>query len=396
VTAPASGAPHHPLSVLMICPQFRPLVGGYERAAERMSLALAERGHRVGVVSERRDRRWPAREDGAVPLRRLPCIHRAGLHLPTALASLGGYLLRHGRRYRIHHVHQPGPHAGLAVLLRRVTGARTVMKLTTADAGAIRAAAFTGGPAARILAPWTRSVDACLVPTPSTREAARAAGFPDHRIHVVPNGVDVTAFRPASGPERVELRRRLGLEGPAVLLVGRLAAEKNPLGLLRAWRDVHRARPDAVLLLVGDGPQRGEVALAAAAPELGGSVRVQGAVDDPRPWLGAADLFVLPSRREGLSNALLEALACGLPVVSTAVSGSMELFAAAEIGRMVPTGDEDALAGALLGLIGDAGERARCSAAARAVVETGFATELVAERLERLYGSLLADGGPGG
>ncbi|MDB4949153.1 MAG: hypothetical protein JWM27_1802, partial [Gemmatimonadetes bacterium] len=121
-----------PLRVLMVCPQFHPLVGGYERAAERLSAALVRRGHRVDVVTERRSHAWPAEEwrDG-VRVRRLPCLFRRGLHLPSSTASLAAFMLARGRRYDVVHVHQYGLAAGAALALARVAGARTVLKLSS-------------------------------------------------------------------------------------------------------------------------------------------------------------------------------------------------------------------------------------------------------------------------
>ena len=124
-----------PIRVLMISPQFRPLVGGYERAAERLSAALAAAGLRVVVIAERRDRAWPAVEciDG-YEVRRLSCSYRRHLHTITSLLSFAGFLLRHGREFDVWHVHQYGFHAALAVALGKVLRRPVVLKLTSSGA----------------------------------------------------------------------------------------------------------------------------------------------------------------------------------------------------------------------------------------------------------------------
>jgi hypothetical protein len=100
----------------MIAPQFRPLIGGYERAAERLCAALAERGFQVTVIAERRVRSWPVREIvQGYEVRRLPCLYRRQLHIVSSLLVFGIYMLLHGRRFQVWHVHQYGPHAALAV-----------------------------------------------------------------------------------------------------------------------------------------------------------------------------------------------------------------------------------------------------------------------------------------
>src|ERR1041384_7013195 len=98
-----------PFRILMISPQFRPIVGGYERAAERVSAALAEAGLSVVVITERRDHTWPATEciDG-YDVRRLFCLYRRHLHVITSLFSFARFLLFHGRDFDIWHVHNYG------------------------------------------------------------------------------------------------------------------------------------------------------------------------------------------------------------------------------------------------------------------------------------------------
>ena len=103
----SEGQRENPLDVLMIAPQFRPIIGGYERAAERLAIGLVKEGHHVDVVTERRDSAWPVLETlSGVRVRRLWCLPRRGLHVLTALGSLAWFLLREGRSYHVWHVHQ--------------------------------------------------------------------------------------------------------------------------------------------------------------------------------------------------------------------------------------------------------------------------------------------------
>ena len=122
---------------------------------------------------------------------------------------------------------------------------------------------------------------------------------------------------------------------------------------------------------------------------LGETVRFTGAVADVRTALAAMDVFVLPSRAEGMSNALLEAMAAGRPVVATAVGGTLEAVDAERTGILVPPGDPAALAGAAVGLLADPARAAAVAgAAARQVAERFGARQMVA-RLERLYAERL-------
>lgn len=375
-----------PLRVLMVSPQFRPMVGGYERAAERLSQALVARGHHVTVVAERRDGVWPALErcDG-LTVRRLRVTTRPGLHLASGAVALAGFLLVHGRRFDVFHVHQYGWAAAVAVLFGRLFGRPVVLKLTGTEENSILVALRKDW-LPPLLEGLHRRIDAFLASSDRVAEEIERFGIPPERIHRIPNGVDVERLRPLPAPERNALRRRLGVEGVTVALyVGRLSQEKNPLGLAEAWRRLGPPE-DARLVFVGDGPEREELARRAAG--CGDSVRMIGSVRDPLEWYQAADLFVLPSIREGLSNSLLEALACALPVVSTPVSGSEDVFAAAEVGVLADGPDAASLAEALQQLLSDSARRTACSVEARRLAVARFSLDRVTADVVSLYESL--------
>lgn len=379
-----------PLRVLMVCPQFRPLVGGYERAAERLSLALAALGHRVTVVSERREPGWAAREqlDG-VTLRRLRVSVRPGRHIITAVLALAVHLLVRGRGFDVFHVHQYGWAAAVSVVVGRIFRRPVVLKLTGTEYDsilvALRRSHFAG-----ILEWLHRSVDACLASSDRVAEEAEQFGIPRGRIERIPNGVDTHRLRPVHGEGRTVLRKRLGVDGKTVVLyVGRLSQEKNPLSLVEAWRQLG-VLDAATLVIVGDGPERGE--LEARVECCGGSIRLVGFVSDPLDWYQAADCFVLPSIREGLSNSLLEALACGLPVVSTRVSGSEDIFAAADVGVLVDHHDASSLADGLRLLVFDPEMRRRCADEARRISVERFSLDRIVRDVEALYQRLVEGG----
>ena len=344
-----------PIRVLMISPQFYPLVGGYERAAARLSVALAEAGLSVVIIAERRDYAWPALEciDG-YEVRRLSCWYRRNLHTITSLLSFAGFLLRHGRAFDVWHAHQYGFNAALVVALGKVLRRPVVLKLMNTRADGI-AAAMGSGIAGYILGFLHRRASACIAISDETREEAIRFGVPPERIHLIPNGVIGRQFHPASLEERNAARRALGLNCERlVLYVGRLSPEKNPLGVLDAWAAVDtKAREGALLALVGDGPHRDKVQAKAQAPNLAGGVHVAGHCSNVATWYRAADLYVISSHNEGLSNSMIEALASGLPVISTRVSGSSILVESPTAGLVVDSGNVESLAGAMESLLRD-------------------------------------------
>ena len=204
-----------------------------------------------------------------------------------------------------------------------------------------------------------------------TSEAERAElaeiAAPQHveRLALVYNGLDPQP--PAEQAERAAARDALGLgeDDVAVLYLGQLEERKDPLTAVAAAEAVGSP---VVLLLAGDGPLRAEV-----ERREGPSVRALGHRGDVPALLAAAAVFVMPSQREGLSYAVLEAMAAGLAMVVSDGPGNPE--AVGDAGVVVPFGDEQALAGALGRLAGDRAERGRLGAAARERVLERFTAE---------------------
>ncbi|NTW87560.1 MAG: glycosyltransferase family 4 protein [Desulfobulbaceae bacterium] len=377
------------LCILMLSPQYRPLVGGYERAAERLSMALAARGTRVVVVTERRDTSWPGVEhrDG-YEIRRLPCWYRRRVHLATSLLSFAWFLLWHGRKFDVWHVHQYGLHAALAVGLAGLLRRPVVLKLTSsAGMGINKILGY--GLSGRIIKSLHRRVNACIALTAETREEAIRFGIPAHRVRLVPNSIDAHQFRPSSPEARVIARQMLGLNCERlVLFIGRLAPEKNPLGLIDAWAIIApEQRSGALLVLVGDGEEEEKLAAKIKANNLTGSVLLAGRRHDIERWCQAADMYVMASHHEGLSNTMIEALASGLPVAATRVSGS-SILEEQPAGIVVDVGDMEQLSLAIVQILNDDGMRGQLAVNARRTFEAHFSLDSLIPRLMTIYKQL--------
>ncbi|MFN8545939.1 MAG: glycosyltransferase [Candidatus Binatia bacterium] len=212
------------------------------------------------------------------------------------------------------------------------------------------------------------------------------------RWEIIPSGVDVGQF--ADLPDAAAARVALGVDPatPVVGTVGRLEVRKGHDTLLLAAQALARQGRRVQVLIVGDGPLREALAGRAAALGLDGMVRFTGNLRDVRPALAAMDAFVLPSEAEGMSNALLEALAAGRAVVATAVGGTSEVCDGEQTGLLVPAGDPAAMADALARLLADPARAARMGAAGRAAVDERFGARAMVARLERLYEDRLAAG----
>ena len=152
-------------------------------------------------------------------------------------------------------------------------------------------------------------------------ELSRLSGISLKHIGVLPNGIDTELYCPADLPTKVALRKQLGLpiEKLAVVIVARLAPEKNIGCLIRAFQQVVENIPAAELWIAGYGPEQRALEDLTAQLQLRSHVRFLGKRSDVPQILRAADLFALSSFSEGLSVALIEAAACGLPIVATDV-----------------------------------------------------------------------------
>ncbi|MCS6912251.1 MAG: glycosyltransferase family 4 protein [Myxococcales bacterium] len=235
------------------------------------------------------------------------------------------------------------PDGCAAVMLGRLLDLPVVVKLHGSD---INVLGQRTGPRQlmQLLLPRASRVVAV---SDALRDRAAELGVAPERIDVVRNGVDAALFRPL---DQAEARRQLGLASrPTVVCVSRLERAKGVLDLLEAFALLRRQRPDVQLLLVGSGEAEHACSERSAAEDLRGSVVLAGAVplEQVPLYMGAADVVVMPSWAEGLPNTVLEAQACGRPVVATDVGGVSEVVNRPELGVLVPPRQPAALAAAL-------------------------------------------------
>jgi glycosyltransferase involved in cell wall biosynthesis len=231
-----------------------------------------------------------------------------------------------------------------------------------------------------------RTTDLLLTQAEEDAATARRLRLARGPIHAIGNGSDPARFRPALPLEtmRADIRAAFGtpLDRPVILMVGRLVAEKGYPELVEAMRNV-----DAELWIVGtrlasDHADGVDAAVAAAEsdPLLQARIRLLGYRSDVPDLLRAADIFTLPSHREGMPRSIIEAMLSGLPVVATDIRGSREEIVEGQTGILVPVRNPKALAAALSRLAGDAALRARLGAAGLARARTLYDEAKIVER----------------
>jgi len=226
-----------------------------------------------------------------------------------------------------------------------------------------------------------------------TQRYLREHGFDQLDIERIPNGVDIVRFHPAPTPIK---SAGTDLSCPSeqeknlrVVCVSRLRHEKGNDVLLQAWHLVQKQKPEARLILVGDGPSEAQLKRLARELNILESVEFAGMQSDIPTRLHQANIGILPSRWEGMPNALLEYMASGLASIATRVSGSEDLIQSGVNGLLVESEDYEGMAQALLTLLGNAELIQKYGAAARQTVEQSYTIEYVTKRYLEVYQRLL-------
>lgn len=227
------------------------------------------------------------------------------------------------------------------------------------------------------------------------RHLVADGGVPERKVYLCYNGVDPDQIYPPANmgardalPEKVLDGRR-----PLIGVVAALREEKQLEVLIDAFALVHRRHPHTGLLFVGGGALLSQLQARAAERGIDGAVHFEPTRNDVERWLRAIDIFVLPSRTESFSNAVLEALGSGCAVVTSAVGGLPEMVRPETTGLLFPPGDTAALAAALERFIVEPGLRERLGSAAARMVAAEFTMDRTVARMEALYTSLLAGRG---
>lgn len=314
----------------------------------------------------------------------IPCIALGnGTRNPAILLMRLSRLLR-SHRPDILHTHLFHADA-LGRIAARIAGIRVVVST-------LHNITFGGKVREFFLRSTRRLVTGFVAVAAVVRDYASAHGIaPVGKIDIIYNGIDVTRFTVAEG--KTALRRKLNLPESATIIisVGRLIEQKGYPDLLVALATVRADLPgqDIRLVILGEGSDRGALETIAAAfpPD---TVLLPGAVPNVPQYLAAADLFVMSSRWEGFSLALVEAALSGLPIVATSVGIAPEFIRDNENGRLVAPGDQAGLSSAIQGILRSSpGDRALLASRAQDSARTLFSETVMARAHESLYETLL-------
>jgi L-malate glycosyltransferase len=295
---------------------------------------------------------------------------------PRLVPALVQLIRRH--RVRIVHTHNVAPwlYAGIAARLAGAAVCHTEHSSLFPEQRALKRAEWALGKITKAVICDGEDV---------RRQLVHEQHLSPRNVVTVYNGVDTGAY--AHPVDRAAGRRALGLpeQAPVVGTVARLEPVKDQATLLSAFAQVARELPDARLVLVGDGSQRAALEAQARQPPLAGKVHFLGRRADVPSLLPLFDVFALSSTSEGLPLTILEAMAAGLPCVSTAVGAVPEAVLEGETGRLVPPGDAHRLAAALRDLLTDPTLARRLGTTAQHRARALFDLKVMTRRYEDLY-----------
>ena len=354
-------------------------IGGYELATLALARGLREHGISVLVVTVTMGGLNPA---GAADLVR---IQVRGQHtLLSAFPRLLAVLARERSRYSIIHCSTFDYFSGLAVLVGRLLRRPIVVRVATEND--VREFAQGWHWKYRLFFRLLRSATSVIAPSAAIKNELLRAGFSGDRVICIANAVDVNRFKPATPEEKAQAKIALGLpkETTVIGTVARLVQRKGIDVLLRAFgmlRPSHRAH----LVIIGDGPFGEELRALARDLGINDSVSWLGFQADPVRGLQTMDVFAFPSRLEGVPNAVLEAMAMGLPIVGTTIGGVVDLIEEGKTGLLIKPEDPEALAAALDRLLTNASLRADLGRQARNRAAESFSLSGNISRLMDLY-----------
>lgn len=388
-----SAAPlkQQPARILMYTAYLEPAYSGAALQALTLARELRSRGHHVEFATNL----WPELSDTAVvdgfAVQRLE-LGRTRKHREFRLwFNLARYCWRRRKDFDILHSH--GAYFTNAFIgpLARVLGLKSVIKASLADDDLQDLSRTTVGSAHRFM---LNRVDACIAISQELIQEFSLGGVSRHKIHHIPNGVDVFRFHPLLATQVQAQRAAFGMPTgqPVALYVGVLDQRKNILWLAEQWVANDAFGTGALLLAVGpqgrddvDGTLRARLLeLAQRRPT---HIMVHDFHADVAPYYQCADLLVLPSTKEGLPNVVLEAMACGLPCVAARASGSRELIVDGHNGFTYELGDVEGLGDAVRRCLGQG--RAALRDNALHIAQQRYSIGAVADAYQALYARLL-------
>ncbi|MFC2171940.1 glycosyltransferase family 4 protein [Acidobacteriota bacterium] len=371
--------------VIMVVPTFD-RIGGYENQARSLTTYLVSMGDDVVVVTDKPAQSSEILSVKAYPVFRLGHLPSHPRHLVTSFNRLLWFFLwRPGAR--VVHIQAIFSRISFAsALAAKLMGKRTIAKIPTE--GDIIECLSHPEFEYRSYFHTIRFVDRIVALSDRIKSECIRNGMENKKILIIFNGVDTEAYSPAKTVLKNRLQSEFGFqEGKTVLYTGRFVQRKGLDFLLMHFK-VIAEKTGARLVLAGDGPIRAELERLAASQGIKDSVIFTGMVKEIPKYIQAADLFVFPSRREGVPNAVLEAMSAGLPVIATRIGGIEDIIESGRNGILIEPDNGEELLKAACTLLADDAKAKIMGEEARRFILHHCSFEVIGQRYRSLYDAL--------
>ncbi len=375
--------------IIMLVNEFPPLrVGGAERQAERLSRYLNSRGWSVSVITHFRQGLLREERQNGIHIIRPATFGPGKLKTMSFILGTLWRLWRLRKVYKILHAHLGFGAAFAGVVAARLLGKKAIIKLgNSGEFGDILASQKTARGRLRLYV-FRHWADIVIVLDEIMKQEVITAGFDPERVRLMSNGIDVAALLSANPKSRSQ--SILYPENKIfAIFVGRLTKQKSLTTLLQAVSIAVQSCPSLHLILLGDGPDRLNLEHQAVVFGIAEKVTFAGYHENVGAYLRSAHIFVLPSLSEGISNALLEAMAFGLPCIASSVGGNVEVLDQGKCGVLLPPNDVMAWAQALEEMATTESLRQQMGELAHRRIVENYDFGIIGMKYEELYNDLL-------
>jgi glycosyltransferase involved in cell wall biosynthesis len=374
------------VNILFAIRYFYPFVGGTEKQALTLASSFIKKGVQVRIITSRFERKWPKREIiDDVEVVRLFSPRIKVLGAVIFLSCLAGYLIKNRKDISLIHTYQIGYTSSLSIFLGILLRKPSLIKLASSGEGGDieRARKTLWG---RIFLYMAKKASRIIIVSRTVEEELIAASVDHAKLCPISNGVDLNEYNHRE--EQSQARKALEIpDRKTIIYTGRLSPEKGVDFLVRSFARVQRSL-NCQLVIIADGPEKKYIMHLIDRFEVSDAVLLIPTVDDVASYLKAADLFILPSRFEGLSNALLEAMACSVPIISTRVGGSIDLIKDGINGILVDSESEEQLVDAIVRVFTDPELASSLGENARKSIEVHHDLNQVSDAYLELYRNL--------
>jgi len=371
------------IKVAMIIQEYLPMLGGAQRQIAALNRLFPSLGIDIHVITRRNKGLTSYEVIDGVPVYRLP-ITRSKI-INSILYSINSIRLLYKIKPDVVHAHGLLSPMTTGVFAKKLLKIPVVVKsLRGGELGDLKRLLnrFLGNQRFRWL---QKQVDKFIVISTEIMKELIDKGVKTENCLFIPNGVDTSRYVSLSRAGKQALKNELKLpKGPIVLYVGRLEPEKRIYELIELWPLVQKNFPKALLYIIGEGREYIKL-----VNKAGPGVVFTGAINDVLPYYQVADLFVLPSISEGLSNSLLEALSVELPVVVTATGGTIDIVIHKKTGLLINDFSKNDFASGVVEMLSNSTLSRQCGRAGREFVKSKYSLTATANDLTHLYNEVL-------